>query len=169
MARPAARTRSALAAAVLLAGCMSYIPTDPSELPVGSKVRVQISRRAFAELPQISDRQGQSLEGSLVSRDDAGLTIHVPLAIGSNLGQDLTIPMEGVVGSELREVSKGRTLLAAAAGVAVVVGLVIGPVGSGAEGATLPGGPKEPPPGDQDGFRGLGPFARILSFSIPIP
>ena len=169
MASPVARTWFALAAAVLLAGCMSYISTDPSELPVGSKIRIQISRRAFADLPQISDRQGQSLEGSLVARDQAGLTIRVPISIGSTLGQSLTIPMDGVVTSERREVSKARTILAAAAGVAVVVGIAVGPVGTGANGAALPGGPKEPPPGDQDGFRGLGPFARILSFSIPIP
>jgi hypothetical protein len=162
------RTLPCLIAAVALSGCMSYIPMQPGELPVGEPVRIVLSRQAFADLPQISDRQGQRLEGTLVRRTDDQLVVHVPMYIGATLGQDLAIPQNGIVSSDLRVMSKGKTALVALGTFGVLAAAVIGSA-SGKE--IVMNNPSEPDPGNE-GFSGRGimsSLARVFTFSIAVP
>ena len=159
-----------LVGALYLSGCYSYVPTELGELPVGKPVRVQLSRQAFADLPQISDRQGARLEGTLVRRSDADLTVHVPLSLGSEFGQELTLPRNGIIQSDVKVLNRTKSALLVAGGVLFLASAVVGTN----TGKPIVGNPNEyePPPSTEDGFRAGGarvsPIARILSFSIPL-
>ena len=169
MVRLHVRRSLLLVGALYLSGCYSYVPTDLSELPVGRPIRVQLSRQAFADMPQISDRQGTRLEGTLVRRSDAGLTVNVPISIGSELGQELTFPAIGIVQSDLRVLSKAKSAAVVASAIALVVTVVAGT----RTGKPIVANNSDNPPPQNEGyeFRGgarISPIARALSFSIPL-
>ena len=170
MVRLHVRKSLVLVGALYLSGCYAYIPTAVGELPVGKEVRVQLSRQAFADLPQISDRQGARLEGTLVRRNETALTIHVPLSIGSEYGQELTLPANGIIQSDVKLVSRAKSALVVLGGFAVFAVVLVG----SHTGKPIVAGNENPPaPGEGEGaFSGRGarvsPIARIVSFSIPL-
>lgn len=129
---------------------------------MGGPVRLQLSREAYAALPQISDLPGRQYAGTLVRRSDAEMVLHIPIAPGNPLGQELNIPVSGIVVGEVRTVSKVRTMLAAAVGVGVVVGAIL---------STNHSGPLvEPIPDNTDHEAAFsGSPGRALFFSIPVP
>lgn len=157
------RAGSALVAALLLTGCATYQATAYEDMEVGSSVRLQLSRQAFADLPQISDRTGRQFSGTVVSRTPQAVRIHVPLEMGSLLGQDIDVPSSGVVLAETRHVDKARTFLAVGAGVGVIVAALVG-TNTGKQ--ITANNPDEQPPGEE-GFTG-GPIARAILLSIPL-
>ena len=145
-----------------LTACATYVPASVSELPIGGPVRIQVSRQAYTALPQISDLPGNWFAGTLLRRSDSELVVHVPIALGSPLGQDVNIPMSGVVVGEVRSVSRVRTALAIGLGLGIVTGVIM---------SSRHSGPLSEPLQDNHdpdaAFRGM--IARALSLSIPLP
>ena len=73
---------------LLLSGCFTYVPVDLGVLPVGGSVRVQLEERRDATFrpPSGSAR----LSGILVRESPTEVVLRVPLAPGSDFGQELT-------------------------------------------------------------------------------
>lgn len=163
MRRPLVRATALLLLTLPVAtGCASYVATPLRDLPVGQPVRVSLTRQAYEALPRISDLPGTRYQGTLVRRSDAELVVHVPLAVGSPLGQDVVIPTEGITEAAIRKPSPARTTLVVAAGVAVVVGVVLSASHSG----PLQDGPGGNPDTGEDPFTGR--MGRSISFSFPL-
>lgn len=116
----------AATAPLFLSGCFSYVPADVGSLPVGDDVRLELTRVAFAELPELPDNSGPDLNGTLVRRDADRLFVRVPVNVRmggfvtQTVHQELTIPSQGVVQSERRVLSRTRTGLTVAGGVAAL-------------------------------------------------
>ena len=156
------KTLPVAVAAILLGGCAAYHPVPLAELPVGGPVRVQLSREAYEALPQISDLPGQRYEGTLVRRSDAEVVLRIPIAPGNPLGQELNIPVSGIVVGEVRTVNKPRTMLAIALGAGVFVVAVMSTSHNGPQVAPIPDNTSR-----DEAFTGV--LARALLFSIPVP
>jgi hypothetical protein len=133
---------------------------EPSEVPIGRPVRVQLSRQAFADLPQISDQTGTRF---VTQRNATAMRIRVPISIGSPFGQEIDIPTDGILVCELRETSAIKSALAVGAGVAVVVSALV----AGGSGQPITPGNEEEGQneGGEDPFRGGA--RRSIGFSIP--
>jgi hypothetical protein len=153
-------------ALVALAGCSTYVPARLEELPVGKAVRVRLDAPTSADLPPISGLSADRVAGTLVRRSSTEVVIHVPVEIGSPIGQDLIIPAQGVVFSEILQPNQGRTMLALAAGVGLLVGAIL---------ATQHGGAMSEAPGDntdhEAAFTSRPGTSRtsipLISFSVP--
>ena len=153
-------------ALVCATGCSTYIPTEFEAMPVGGAIRVQLTKQAYdaVQLPSAIGRERYA--GTLVRRDATQIVLHVPIEIGNPLGQDIVIPRAGIVLSENRVISRGRTTLAVGVGMGVLVGVVL---------SANHGGPLEQGlPDDIDhnqafsGRMGGGVLRQIL-FSLPAP
>jgi hypothetical protein len=129
--KPLARTAVYVCTTVLLLNaCFRYRPADLGAVPEGSRVRVQLTRQAFAALPEIPYQPGPRLAGTLVGRNGDELLVRVPITAdalnGGMLGQQVAIPASGIVELESRELDRTRTAIAIATGVAGVVALYVG-------------------------------------------
>ena len=91
---------------LLLSGCFTYVPVDLGVLPVGGSVRVQVEDRGGAsfQAPSGSAR----LSGILVRENPTEVVLRVPLAPGSEFGQELTIPISAIMRVETRELDGKR-------------------------------------------------------------
>ena len=80
---------------LLLSGCFTYVPVDLGVLPVGGSVRVQVEERRDATFrpPSGSAR----LSGILVRESPTEVVLRVPLAPGSEFGQEFTIPISAIM------------------------------------------------------------------------
>jgi hypothetical protein len=138
----------ALALAVSVTGCYSYIPSEPAAVPPGERVRVYVTREALAGLGEIPVQSGGPvLNGTLVRAEPANLVVRLPVATrqtGFNievLGQDVFIPSDQVLQLERREMNGPMTALLTVGGTAAIAGLVVMII-SGARGG------EQRPPGD---------------------
>ena len=91
---------------LLLSGCFTYVPVDLGVLPVGGSVRVQLEERRDATFrpPSGSAR----LSGILVRESPTEVVLRVPLAPGSDFGQELTIPISVIMRVETRQLDGRR-------------------------------------------------------------
>ena len=121
----------ALAMAVSVSGCYSYIPTEAAAVPPGQRVRVFVTPAALARLGDFPVQEGPVLDGTLVRAEPQNLVLRLPVArrqTGFNmevLGQDVFIPSDQVLQIERREVNRPLTALLTVAGTAAMAGLVI--------------------------------------------
>ncbi len=155
------KTLPVAVAAILLGGCAAYHPVPLAQLPVGGPVRVQVSNEAYQALPRISDLTGQRYEGTLVRRSDAEVVLHIPIAPGNPLGQNLHIPTNGILVGEIRTVSKPRTFLAVALGAGVFVAAIMSTTNHGPQVAPIPDNTSR-----DEAFTGAVGRA-LLSFPVP--
>ena len=115
--------KSAVAAIVvsLLSGCFSYRGAELASLPQGRQVRVHLTREGFAALPQTTDLSRPRISGTLLSRDNDQMRVRVPdvfATSGTNATLEYVVPTRDIVAVEVRELSRTRTGLAVAAGIA---------------------------------------------------
>ena len=155
---PARKTTPIAAAVLLWSGCFSYIPADPSALPVGSQVRVQLTRLGVAALPEVLDQSGPRLAGTLVWTNNDQLMLRVPAVVDPSLGQQVVIPTQNVVSFETRRFSSTRTALVVGGGITLAALLYAG-LESG-----RPANPQEPEEPEVEGMRAG--FLRILSMPV---
>ena len=136
----------ALALAVSVTGCYSYIPSEPAAVPPGQRVRVFVTREALARLGEFPIQEGPILNGTLVRAEPANLVLRLPVATrqtGFNmevLGQDVFIPNEQVLQIERREVNRPLTGLMTVAGTLAITGLVVMIISGARQGEKNPGG-----------------------------
>jgi hypothetical protein len=162
---PARKCVQVGAAVVLFSGCFSYVPAEPGTLPEGGRVRVQLTRQGFAALPEIPNQSGPRLAGTLVRRNDDQLRLRVPIKVdgpGPDFGQEVVIPAGAIVGFERRELSRSRTAIAIAGGLATAAALYIGFEKGRPFTRDESEQPQEEEPGIRAGLR------RVLLLRIPI-
>jgi hypothetical protein len=149
-----------LLAVPLLAGCFVYVPADPATIPAGEEIRIFVSRVGMAQLPIEVASNGTYLNGRFEGRIADSVRVRVPVAtrqvgfMTQDLRQEVRVPAGEVVQFERRELSRGRTALLVAGGVAggaAVVALISGSITGG----------DDPGPGDD--------LSRIPLLSIPVP
>lgn len=137
-----------LLALALISGCYRYIPIEPSAARPNEEVRIRLSPPAASRLAAEFGASTSTLNGQLRPQgpDSLGLSIQISrLAGGVALGdmrQMLVFGQSEVLDVSRREMSRGRTALAAAGVVAVFVFLVSSVIQIGDENP----GPEEPPP-----------------------
>jgi hypothetical protein len=147
-------------ALLLLSGCFVYVPVDLGVLPVGGSVRVQVEERRDATFRAPSG--SAQLSGILVRENPTDVVLRVPLAVGSEFGQELTIPISSIVRIETREMDGKRSallgvgVLGATAGIMAIIARPGGKLSAGAGPNTDTG----------EGF--TGGFGRTVIFSIPV-
>jgi len=115
--------------ALTFTGCFNYIPVELSTVPDGDNLRVAVTRRALADLEEISldAVSSLSIKGRLVRREDDGLFLRVPIGMrqegfhSAPLGQDVRIPTAEILGIEQRRFDRVGT-----------AALVVGTIGAGA-------------------------------------
>lgn len=110
---------------VFQAGCYRYLPLQ-SELPQTAEAKVILNERGQL---QMADGMGpfvESVEGVLAGEDSAAVRLKVSRVMyvrgGSAMwsGESVSIPKDGILGFQGRELSKQRSWLLAGATVAVV-------------------------------------------------
>ena len=145
------RSAVALAFALSLAGCFTYVPTELGTVPPGERVRLYVTREAllgFAELPLLDE---PVVTGTLLRTQGDTLVLRVPVTTrregfrSEALGQVVLIPRSQVIQLERRRLHPLGTGIAAVGSTALATGLVVLII----DGA-LTGGQRAPGPGDSE-------------------
>ena len=155
-----------LAALLLVSsGCFRYVPAQIEATPIGSNVRLLVTRAGTSELSEIMELDGDAplVSGSIVGMEGDDLVLSVPVAqvqdgfMMSNLEQRVRVPAGEIVSLERRELNglaTGATIAGAAGAVAIVIAVI-----SDARKGENPDPPD--PPDDLFGFTLLSiPFGR---------
>lgn len=160
-AHPGAPAWLAVLLVGVLPGCFSYFPAELEVVPVGEDVRLELTRLAWAELPEdIPVRDGTRLRGTLVSSNDTELLVRVPIAVAfegflaRSVGQDVRIAANQVLRLERRELNRTRTGLAVAGGF-IAAGVVFASFRE-----SEPESP-EVPETEEDEEAGINPMGRV--------
>lgn len=155
------RAAAALSLAALLSACYQYAPATLEAVPPGAEVRVFMSRRALAEIPDdvptsttfVSGRIGRVDADSLLLQVLVSRRLDAPGAM--DLRQNVLVPREEIVELQHRELNRPKTAMALLAGGALGTALLTVVVSAGGE----PDAEQMPGP-DQ---------IRIPLFSLPVP
>jgi hypothetical protein len=150
--------RRAVALALLVlqaAGCFRYSAASLASLPEGRPVRVRLTEAGLGRLApeqraQLPD-QDPVLEGDLLQATAEGLLVAVPVSVNATgrfertraIYQRVSIPVQDVIGVELKQLDQKRTGLIAAGVGAVFVAFVVSYV-TGVFGGS-PTKPDDPP------------------------
>ncbi len=103
------------APALILCGCFSYVPAPIETVPAGQDVRVYMSRRGMAELPEELEPNGPFLTGTLIRREEEHLFIRVPVARvqqgfhSTQIGQEISVPTGEIVQVQRRQFNRAGT------------------------------------------------------------
>lgn len=124
---------AALGAALVSSGCFRYVPVAPGAVPPGADVRVYVSRRAMADVPEELASGGAYLTGRLARATADSVLLQLPVtradaATGTlDLRQNVFLPASEIVEVRLRELSRSRTFFAVggAAGLGLAIVAVV--------------------------------------------
>ena len=97
------------------------MPVDLGVLPVGGSVRVQVGPAGSC---QATSREAR-LSGILVRKNDEEVVLRVPLAPGSEFGQELSIPTNSILRVETRQLDGARSVLMAAGSLGALSALLV--------------------------------------------
>jgi hypothetical protein len=95
----------------------------------------------------LDDTGAPQVRGTLVRRDQAGLSVLIPIAnrqvgfLQSPIGRQVTIAPDAVIQIEERMLSKGRTALTLGAGAALVGTVIFFVLDDARQATPTPGGP----------------------------
>lgn len=137
-------------AALCLSACFSYIPTDPSRLGTGARVRVRLQEPQSVPLRNLTANDIVAARGEITVVRDNEIVLSA-LALESALGREyaaewetVTLPRERLAAVERREFSWIRTagLALVAVAASVLTSEVIDTGGGGDRGAPPPPQPK---------------------------
>jgi hypothetical protein len=123
---------AAPAALLLLAGCYAYVPTELASAPPDQELRVYLSRRALADIPEDIPTGSTFLTGQLVRQTQDSLLLAVPVsrrvegAGALDLRQNVFVPKSEIVDIQYRQLNRVKTTAALAASVAAGAALVLG-------------------------------------------
>jgi hypothetical protein len=133
-----------LIAALQLGGCYAYGQVEPASVRAGETVRVTITSEEALRQEEVLAGLRSTLEGQVVETDRTGtLGLTLPRQGGSpaertDFNTFVAVPWSSITRVEEKRLSKGRTILLAAAGAVATVGIL-----TLATGGT---GGDEPPP-----------------------
>lgn len=141
------RSLMTLVTALGLAGCYTFQPASPQELAPGQSVRVRITG-AFSDSvgPLLMLDDARVLEGAVIERSASATLLEVPVSQGlqgmrfRTLNQRVEIPDAAFVDVETRQLSKGRTFIAAGGAVAIAAAIVVAQLNKDSGGGDIPGG-----------------------------
>ena len=136
----------ALSGAAVLVGCYQYVPASFDAMPIGARVRAQLSSEAEVAFRDSLGIDARVVQGTLVDREPQRVLLEVRTASGArafgerSLYLRVAVTPQDVLRVESRELNRGKTsaLAVALAGVAAFVILEL-------TGRNRPGTP--PPPG----------------------
>jgi hypothetical protein len=122
--------------ASLLSGCYTYTPVPVDLVPAGQDVRLTVNRQGAGDLADELSLDGAApvLIGQVTGREASSLLLRVPFrsdatggAGGVDLAQMARVPLDQILGAELRQLSTGRTagFVAGVAGAATLLLLKI--------------------------------------------
>ena len=130
---PNSRTLGLLSAALLLlAGCYSYVPTELGSAPAETELRVYLSRRGLADIPEDIPTGASYLTGRFMRRTADSVLIQVPVsrrvegAGALDLRQNVFVPISEIVDVQYRQLNRAKTGIALAGGVGLATALVLG-------------------------------------------
>ncbi|MDB4874467.1 MAG: hypothetical protein JWM41_913 [Gemmatimonadetes bacterium] len=116
---------------VLVAGCYTYSPIEVAAVTPGMEVRARVSAATAAQFgASLGMSDARVLAGSVVDAQPDALTLRVPTVPAGTVGareglfQQILITRANVLELESRQLDKGRTRLAVAAGVIGAVAVV---------------------------------------------
>lgn len=129
------RTRFAIAAAALLciaaSGCFQYIPVSMDAVPAGEDVRVYVSRRGMADVPEELPTGGSFVTGRLGRGLGDSVMIQVPVVrriedpSAPDIRQNIFLPRSEVLEVRRRRFSPTRTALAIGGAAGLGAGIVV--------------------------------------------
>lgn len=136
-----------LSGSAVLLGCYQYVPGSLDTVPIGARVRAQLSSEAELLLRDSLRIDARVVNGTLVDREQQRLLLQVRAASGArtfgdqSLYQRIAVTPQDVLRLEIRKVNGVKTgaLAVALAGMAALLIIEI-------TGHNRPGTP-EPPPG----------------------
>ena len=115
-----------------VSGCYRYVATDPTALPSGSEVTIDLTSAGTANVrPAIGDFVNR-VEGRVTQVDSSGITLALlavrrrgDVASGTWSGESLRLARGDIDGMKTKQFSRGRTTVSAIALGGAAVGLVI--------------------------------------------
>ena len=139
------RAGASLAAATFLSGCYAWIPIELEAAPTGPELRVFMSRRALADVPEGIPQSGNSVTGRLVRTTQDSILIQVPVsrtvdAPGAlDLRQNVFLPKTEIVDLQYRQLNRPKTVAALIGGGALAGALLTLVINSGGSADQQPG------------------------------
>jgi len=127
----------------LLSACFTYVPAELETVPPGDEVRVYLTRRALAELPEEFAPGGSYVAGSFAGQGEDSLRVRVPVSarqpgfLSMDLRQEVHVPASEVLQIERRQFSYSRTALlvaGAAGGATAIIAFITSSLGEGGAG-----------------------------------
>lgn len=122
-----------LLAPAVLAGCYTYSPIEVAAVTPGMEVRARVSAVTAAQLgPSLGMGDARLLTGSVVDKQDEGLTLKVPSVPAGTAGappeglfQQILITRAQLLELESKQLDNTRTRIAVAAGVVGVTAVAV--------------------------------------------
>ncbi len=133
-------------------GCYRYVPIQPSAVRPNEEVRVLITDDAAARVVKEFGTYAGELEGQLATAESDSIAVSVLIARAyrgvslDNVRQTLFLSRSEVVEVRRRQISRGRTVLAAA-GVLAAFGVLVNTVVQMGDPNPRDDDPPPPPPG----------------------
>lgn len=120
-----------LAVTLTGSGCYKYIPSSAMEVTPGQAVRVRLSAAEAARYQDLRLADPRLLDGTVVDRTAGELVVEA--TVGANdptrgtraLVQQVSVPLEGVLGVDLKELDKVKTGLVVGGGGAVLLAAIL--------------------------------------------
>jgi len=104
-------------------GCFSYVRSEVQAVPVGERVRLHLSADGMTELRDLSSDAEPVVTGTLMRREAGEVVLRISeggaYPYAAPLGQDVRIPVGGIVQLEQRRLDPLRTGLMAGGSVAL--------------------------------------------------
>ncbi|GMV05107.1 MAG: hypothetical protein AMXMBFR53_13870 [Gemmatimonadota bacterium] len=112
-------------------GCYKYIPSSAMEVAPGQTVRVRLSAAEAARYQDLRLADSRLLDGTVVDRTGGDLVVEA--TVGANdptrgtraLVQQVSVPLAGVLGVDLKELDKVKTGLLVGGGGAVLLAVIL--------------------------------------------
>jgi hypothetical protein len=144
------RASAAVLAATFLSGCYTWVPVELDAVPAaGPELRVFMSRRALADVPEgipvsanyVSGRLERQTQDSILIQVPVSRTVDAPGAL--DLRQNVFLPKNEIVDLQFRQLNRRKTVMALIGGGALATALLTVVVSSGGEPDEQPTFPSE--------------------------
>jgi hypothetical protein len=135
--KPSVRATASLVAAAFLSGCYSWIPVELDAAPAGPELRVFMSRRALADVPEGIPMSATYLTGRLSRQTQDSILIQVAVsrlvdAPGAmDLRQNVFLPKNEIVDVQYRLLNRAKTIMALVGSASLATGLLTVVISSG--------------------------------------
>ena len=123
------RVTLVLVLAIMVSGCMRWVPARIGEVPIGADVRLRLSEEGVEQLAALTGAVRQDVSGQLLQWDQEVMVSAALETAGTGLGNSLrqrfVVDQDNIVGVDVQELDRTRTgifvgSVAVAAGFAIV-------------------------------------------------